>query len=231
MYRGWFGGYPGNSPRMSIEGHWLSGSFNIGIEFDKGGDYDINITFCLVLFSLYLGFSSILLKKLVNLFIKDYTSRTISLRVFGGALWWDCWAPTDSWSSNEPWWMRWVWHPLDTLFGKMKHSEEELSKTETVIPMPEGIYPCVVTMKLETWKRPRLSWPSTKIRRAHVECEKGVPFPGKGENSWDCGDDALHGSCFPANTVEEGIGGFVASALRNRRRYGGSVNWKQKNET
>jgi hypothetical protein len=48
-----------------------------------------------------------------------------------------------------------------------------------------------------------------------------VPFPGKGENSWDCGEDASYGFGCAAETLEEGIGKFVASKLRDRGRNGG----------
>ena len=124
--------------------------------------------------------------------------------------------------------MQMCWHPLDTFFGRTAHSEEVIGTTSTVIPMPEKAYPCTVIMKRETWKRPRLPWASYRHIRAHIECEDGVPHPGKGENSWDCDDDATFGLCCKADTVEEGIGKFVQSVLRDRRRYGGSVNWQQK---
>jgi hypothetical protein len=46
----------------------------------------------------------------------------------------------------------------------------------------------------------------------------GIPHNGKGENSWDCGDDGLWGC--GGDTVEEAIGHAVSSVLRSRRRYG-----------
>ncbi len=137
-------------------------------------------------------------------------------------------ADPDSWSRSEPWWRRWRVEPAEVLFGRMRHSDRVVSHTETSIPMPERAYPCVVTLKDERWQRARLPWAAKKLRRAHVEIDKGVPVPGKGENAWDIDDDAIFSSTFPAETVEQAIAGVVESAMKSRRRYGGSVNWQGK---
>lgn len=225
-YRMWIG----HRPRLHVELNLFSGSFHFGIEVEGGGgDDDIMLTIAPVLFSLYIGLSARWLSRLCEKLLKgSYEPRSTSLRIFDRAIWWECWAPSHSWSRGEPWWMRWTWHPIDTFYGRTKHSEREVSRTQTVIPMPEKSYPCVVVMKAETWQRPRLPWASAKVMRAHIDCKEGVPFPGKGENSWDCGDDATYSMCCPAKTVEEGIARFVESVLKDRRRYGGSVNWQQK---
>ena len=181
------------------------------------------------LFSLYLGFHGRWLYGLTKWLRRgDYEPREISLRIFDWAIWIDIWAKSMSWSSTQPWWMSMRWHPMDSLFGRTKHSAEEIGTTVTVIPMPERAYPCTVVMKREAWKRPRLPWTSYQNIRAHIDCKDGVPHPGKGESSWDCGDDATYSLTCEAKTVEEGIGKFVQSVLRDRRRYGGSVNWRQK---
>ena len=138
----------------------------------------------------------------------------------------ECGANPWEWSRNQPWWWSMSVEPARVLFGKMQHSEREVSRTESVIPMPEGSYPCVVVMKDERWQRARLPWASHRIRRAHIDIPKGVPVPGKGENSWDCGDDATFSLCTPAKSVESGIAAVVESCLNTRRRYGGSVNWQ-----
>ena len=98
------------------------------------------------------------------------------------------------------------------------------STVPTVVPMPERAYPASVKLFESTWKRPR--WFASRMVRAEVKIEKGIPFPGKGENSYDCGDDALFGLTCKADTVEQAIAETVESALRNRRRYGGSVDWQ-----
>jgi hypothetical protein len=220
--------YFGHDPKLHIEVSMLCKTFGVGLDV---GDSDDAFLFRLSLwfFSLYVGLSSARLYRLSSWLRKgSYEPRSISLRVFDWAIWYECWAPAHSWSRGEPWWMRWTWHPLDTFFGRMQHSVRDVvSSTATVIPMPEKAYPCVVVIQEEVWKRSRLPWASTVLRRAHIDVPGGVPFPGKGENSWDCGDDATHSMTCPAETVEQGVARFVESVLRDRRRYGGSVNWQQ----
>jgi hypothetical protein len=224
---GWRASIGTSQRRVSAELHLLSGRFNVGFDVDAD-EKPLRITICLALFSLYLAFETPALQRLAMRLLRgSYEGRVTSLRIFDQAIWWDCWAPSMSWSSREPWWMRWAWHPLDTFFGQMKHSEREVSRTVTVVPMPEKAYPCHVVMKAETWKRPRLPWTSGSATRAHIECADGVPFPGKGESAHDCGDDAMFGMTCEARTVEEGVAAFVEAALKNRQRYGGSINWQQ----
>jgi hypothetical protein len=205
----------------------LSGRFKLGLEVDPAGDHDLEFTLCIVLFSLYVGFGGGLAQRIRKRLIKDYEPRAVSLHIFDWAIWWDVWHTTMSWKSGTPRWRNGCFRPIDFALGRQKHSEREVSRTESVIPMPEGTYPCTVVMKEETWRRPRLPWFPRRMLRAHIECPNGVPVPGKGENSWDCGNDAIFGTCCPAKTVEEGIASLVESALRDRRRYGGSVNWRQ----
>lgn len=73
-----------------------------------------------------------------------------------------------------------------------------------------------------TWKRAR--WFTHKNVRASVDIPAGIPHPGKGENSWDCGEDRTYGLTTKADTVEKAIAAVVESSLRDRRRYGGD-NW------
>lgn len=126
-------------------------------------------------------------------------------------------------SPRMPRWRYWSVFVDDLLFGKAKYSTRVLSSTETVVPMPEKAYPATVTITEATWQRPR--WFTERRIRAEVEVPGGVPHPGKGENAWDCGEDATHSLTTLASTAEEAIGKFVASVLRDRAKYGGR-NWR-----
>ena len=67
--------------------------------------------------------------------------------------------------------------------------------------MPEGKYPAHVKRERRTWKRPR--WFTPLVRGYwDVDVESGIPVPGKGENSWDCDDDAIFASSFSVNKAE-----------------------------
>lgn len=210
----------GRNSTFHTEFYLFSGRF--AMEVKIGGEAELLIVFAPVLFSLYLTLDCGWTRTLREFLLKDsWEPRAIGLRIFDWAIWLECWAPTGSWSSREPWWMRFTWHPLDTFFGRMKHSEREISRTDAVISMPEKAYPCTVVMKAETWKRPRLPWASAKVTRAHMECEEGVPVPGKGTTSYNCGDDAIYSMCCQAESVEQGIARYAEDAQKTRLRYGG----------
>jgi len=203
----------------------LGWRFSFSLDVD---DEDITIGICPAIFSLYLSIQCGWSRRLSDFLRgKSYEGRTASFKIHDWAIWLELWAKQMSWSRSDPWWMHWTWHPVDTFFGRTKHSELEISSIDTMIPMPEKPYPARVVMKRETWKRPRLPWASHRVTRAHIDCKEGIPHPGKGESEYDCGDDATYGLTCPAETVEEGIAKLVQSVLRSRRRYGGSVNWKQ----
>lgn len=57
-----------------------------------------------------------------------------------------------------------------------------------------------------------------KRRHAQVEAPAGVPIPGRGENSWDCGDDNVWGASFAAKTVNEAARKFMADIRETRIR-------------
>lgn len=151
--------------------------------------------------------------------------REIRIAIHDWEIWWTVWrASMAGWSRQVPRWRDGNWNFLDTLLGKQSYSTRDLKTVETVVPMPEGCYPATVRLFESTWKRPR--WFASRLVRADVKVERGIPFPGKGENSYDCGDGALHGLTTKADTIEEAIAATVESALRSRRRYGGSVDWQ-----
>lgn len=114
---------------------------------------------------------------------------------------------------------------IDLLLGKSRYSEKVIKETHNVeITLPEGKYPATCEMKDCYWKRPR--WPFTKtIRRAFIEIENGIPIPGKGENSWDCEDDAIFGHTGPAESFRDAEKQLVFSILETRFKHAG-LDWK-----
>lgn len=123
----------------------------------------------------------------------------------------------------------WYWWPIDSLLGKPVHESKALPRFrvgEKLFPekrgvlMPEGIYPVEVVLTRDTWKRARWPWPRV-IQRAHIECKRPIPKPGKGENAWDCCEDATFSLTCPASTVEEALEKLKASIMRDRERHGG----------
>lgn len=125
-----------------------------------------------------------------------------------------------SWRSGDPWWCKGVKiNFADLLLGRRVHTEAVVSESDVLIPMPEGSYRATCKISDCTWRRPRSPF-KTKRRGAYVDIPGGIGHSGKGENSWDCGDDGLYGLSCDATTPEEAVGRVVASVLKSRRKYG-----------
>lgn len=129
-----------------------------------------------------------------------------------------CWPPEHGkeWSVNL----------TNMLLGRRQYHEGAVTLAgEYSLDMPEGRYRCKVQLREDSWSRPR--WRTLRIKRAIVDVltEGGVPVPGKGENSWDCDDDATFGMTCPAATVDEALSRLRESVLRTRARRAGPV-WK-----
>lgn len=153
-----------------------------------------------------------------------YITREISVRVHNWAVWWSVWSPMGEWHSKCPKWREGSWHPLG---HHHRQSETEVERRDVVVHMPERGYRGTAVRTLTTWGFERL--PRLFDRQmSHVEIKMAegeqIPFPGKGENSWDCGEDATYSASGPARTIEEAVGNLIGSTLERRRRHGGE-NW------
>lgn len=203
----------------SLRAEWLvrRAGWRLGVETGRYGEPEMLVYATVGLVGWYLG--------IAGRWFRNLPSREIALRAHDGALWWAIWTPVDEWSRGTPWWRSGHLRPADVLLGRRTYSSEMVSQIQTVIPMPEGAYPCVVNLTVDRWRRRRWPWGRT-LRRATVLVEGGVPHPGKGENAWDCGEDGTYSLTTPADTVEDAVAAFVRSVLRDRRRHGGTVNWR-----
>lgn len=200
----------GRGPEFRLEWQALSGDFRLGVSFRD--EESISLSFACGLVSLWFGIDHLRWRWLPS-------ERVCEIYWFEKALWVHPWGRRHEWRKSDPWWVRgFTIHFDDLLLGHAKYSDETLSTKDIVIPMPEGSYPATVRMFESTWKRPR--WFARRIIRADVEVPAGIPHDGKGENSWDCGEDATYGMTCQADSVEDAIGRVVASVLRSRRKYG-----------
>lgn len=137
--------------------------------------------------------------------------RKIGVAIHHETFWIYPWIDDDGrwWSLNFP----------DFFFGRAKYSTVDLEQDTTVVPLPEGDYPAKYRLYRATWKRPRWPWAKTLLR-GEIEVEKGIPIPGKGENSWDMDDDAIFSMTCVAATKEETVAAYVDSVMRTRGKYG-----------
>lgn len=146
--------------------------------------------------------------------------REIGITFHDGTLWINLWNDPMEYRSSDPKW----WHKTidlaDFFLGRPVHTEMVLEVRRVQVPMPEGGYWGTVTMKEETWKRPR--WRRRVINRAHIEMDEGqgIPFPGKGESGYDCGEDATYSMTCQAETMLDGVMALTKSVMQRRIRYG-----------
>lgn len=153
------------------------------------------------------------------------SGREISLTFHDGTAHWKFWVDPDGWSSDRPKWRDGYFNPVDALLGRKNCSTRTIEQRDVLVPMPEKSYQATAQLVEYTWKRPRS--PFTKqFTRVQIDIPGGIPYEGKGENSWDCGTDATFGmTTGPCKSIAEGVGQLVGSCLHSRVRYGGWDDW------
>lgn len=128
------------------------------------------------------------------------------------------WVRKNEWRSADPWWRKDLsLRIVDWLIGRSRCDVTTGDPLSVVVPMPEGCYRATATKETRAWRR-RWYWPERRAESVTLSLPVGIPFAGKGENSWDCGDDGLYG--IGGDTVEDAIANAVRTVLRSRRRYG-----------
>jgi hypothetical protein len=156
----------------------------------------------------------------------SFSGRDFSLSFHDQGVFWSIGADDMGWSSGTPRWRYGAWHPLGHF--QRQGEPEVIEQREVLVPMPERSYRGLARLERSRWGFPKLPRHFDRVDY-HVSIEMAdgeqVPFPGKGENSYDCGEDAAFGLSCPARTIEDGVGRLVASVLRDRRRHGGA-GWK-----
>jgi hypothetical protein len=190
----------------------------LAIGFEKGGHVNdgsgVQIHLALLVFWIYLSMD---LARIFGRPYRELKPRDLSAYWYEGSLWLRLWTSDDDWMRDRPWHRNMVaLHVVEWIVGRSECTTVKGEPVEAVIPMPEGCYPAILTPEVRTWANRfrtirRESW--------DVRIPDGIPFSGKGENSWDCGDDGLYG-CGSSGTMEDAIGHTVTSVLKSRRRYG-----------
>jgi hypothetical protein len=129
------------------------------------------------------------------------------------------------WSTDGSYGWKWSAFIDEKIFGRRDYAQtlpREFKNQE--IWFPEGRYHLDITLSEDTWKYRRWPWwPLTRVvPRAHIGVveKTGIPVPGKGENSWDCGDDATHGLTCKAASLHEAIEAVRNCVNHTRRRHG-----------
>lgn len=131
-----------------------------------------------------------------------------------------------------------LWRLKDRLLGKIEIEQTPIRTYEDLeLALPEGVYHGKVVFTRERIFRRHWRTYHDDLN-GEWRSEEWLPFPGKGENSWDCGDDGIkeHSTtlrrivhdeslCVDSEDVTRVIASTIAYVLRQRGRYGGP-NWK-----
>ena len=150
---------------------------------------------------------------------------TVSLMLHGDG--------SGDWRRSDPWWKSGLRIDLLDLFlGR----EESFSKRRSLgwvdVPMTEGVYRAKVYRVTYSSFRPLAPFVSRHTlydfrRFKGPHGRKSIPYPGKGEDSWNCGMDGVFGCSIPATgSLQDAIGAVVASVLETRLERTGDAGWK-----
>ena len=219
------------SESLSVEWNLLSKS--CGISLAAGDERTWSASVKLPPIALYFGAElrkerlfSRLAKKLIALSPSDmnctWSGRRLDVSVHDWSIWWHLWVDDSGWTSKRPKWRDGSFNIPDFFLGKQSYESRLFDAKDITVCMPEGKYVGRCELREDTWTRPRGR--TRYVMRAHVEMKQPIPVPGKGENSWDCDEDAIHGSTFPAMSFAQAITEMTRSALRDRERRGG-LDW------
>lgn len=154
------------------------------------------------------------------------------------------WAFVWSWAnrpfesnSSDPWWMRQYIHLDDLILGKRERLESKILDIENIW----------FRVGDKEFKMDSIVWEKNRAFRRHIPFSlyhktwysvdmkiKDPPmYSGKGENSWDCGDDGSYGLSGPwkftppswlskEESSKQAIQYYVEHIMKSAKRYGGS---------
>lgn len=210
-------------PAARVE--WALGGHHLGLSlrFDPD-DVEVQLFVGLPRANFWLSLAETRTSSTANLWKRLKSEREVGFSIHDGALWVSVWENRNNWSSRDPWWMHFTIRPANVL-GKQTFSQRVIEEREVEIPMPEGTYKAKAMLVERERGRSRWPW-KRRSRGARFDLrEKPIPFSGKGENDYDCGEDGLYGMSCPAESISDGIGKVVASCLETRARRGDPARW------
>jgi len=187
--------------------------FRLGITLDTERDLTFNVHFLFINFYLILG--NILPAKCYPTYgapCFDVYVHQWSIWLTLPKLWQDYFDSNYSFCFSVP----------DFFLGDVKVNYERLSKEHLGVAFPEKTYNVTATRRRVTRKRPR--WFEESFIAVDLDCEDGIPIPGKGESSHDCGDTATYSYYAPNSTIKDAVSKLMKSVSERRRKYGSGDN-------
>lgn len=220
--RAWFDWYVRATDRkpLKIEVDWAFGArvWSSGVSYSRKNSGTVMLHASIrPLASVYLTVKHLWPRRV------NQPSRTYSISVTDGALHYDFGKPGsgDEWHRNDPLnWMRGCRFLTDDIFGRATCTREKIGEpVQAVACFPEGQYPLTLQRETMTWKRSRWPWPYWR-KSVDITLDRPPEFQGKGENSWDCGPDAIYGMSSEGHSYEDAVATYVKAVLRERAKRG-----------
>lgn len=140
-------------------------------------------------------------------------------------------------SSSDPWWMRQYIHIDDFFLGRPELLTDDLMSAEDIYFKMGTKEFKIDSIKWERCRRFRRHIPYSLYHQTWYRVEIKIDQPpmraGKGENSWDCGDDGIFGMSREwqgtnpnylnyDQCIKEAVQLYVESVTEDAKRYGGS---------
>lgn len=226
--------------RIGLHVEWNLASrmrWPLGLKIDLGGEHrGIAAAFHVWRVYLYGAIENVLPRRLTRwLWQKFHISEEIRVVAIdlGSTVRWQLWldgmqGTKPGTYDRAPAWRDFHLDLVDLVLGRPVFEERVIREgIDVVVPLPERSYPAKAKLTTATWKRPR--WPFTTTRDS-VWLDvgaPGLPFAGKGENSWDLGDDGFYGIGSEGHSIPKAIGHAVTATLERRKQYG-DPSWLRK---
>lgn len=167
----------------------------------------------------------------VGRFLDELDDReVVDVRVHDGRVWWQLWHPKHRWTRGTSWWRHGNLPVVDLVFGKRQVDKiVEMPATVAPVPLPEGVYECLISTDTVVLKRKR--WPKVKrlpgFELVAVLSEPGyLPSPGKGGDN--DGTFSMSGRLDGRPTIANAIGTVVAHVLADRIRRNAPLDYAER---
>jgi len=207
--------------KFHCEWHLWSRACHLSLDFGGNwSDDDMLFGFAFPPISFYFGFEAPWGGWVKKLFPSEPRSCGVSINHWGLRI--DPWTNPLEWKGADPWWRKGKTFDFkDIVLGRTNYTTEEIKPQQRIeVELDGRKYLGTAKFERSTWKRPRwfpLVRESTWIT---MDQSHGLPHAGKGENSWDCGDDAICGWGVEGINVPKAIGSGIERVLERRKRYG-----------
>ena len=203
-----------------IEWHLWSRFCHLGVDLSRHGEDAIHLGLALPPVSIWLGIEPPW-ESAVRRVLPD-PGRECKIAIHNWAIWINPWSREHEWRRSDPWWVRGLTFHIDDFFlGKLDHISTETKPPQRIVVSLDGHeYHGTAKFKRGVWWRSRWFAKSRESIWIDMDRGHGLPHSGKGENAWDCGDDATTGWGHEGHDVEAAIQSGVDYVLKRRKRYG-----------